>query len=249
VSVISVSVKRLDQSGTFRDRHRGWARMAPQKGKAMRTFLTVPMAGLLVLAVAAPVAAGPNVGNYSSSVSIAQANWGSKDEATETYSYGYLAVSQEQGSSDAFAEYSLYREQTVQCTGAETPDDPDDDTFATNASSVWGFGPAALSIDGKFASATATGVLDAYAEMIDGCTGESSYEDISGLSVALDLTATSSTVRESGRGSFHLPGEFNNHSSYKATYRFAEGSVDVGDGPQAAFGQIGKVSWSEHSNG
>jgi hypothetical protein len=223
--------------------------MAPQKGKVMRTFLTVPMAGLLVLAVAAPVAAGPNVGNYSSSVSIAQANWGSKDEATETYSYGYLAVSQEQGSSDAFAEYSLYREQTVQCTGADTPDDADDDTFATNTSSVWGFGPAALSIDGKFASATASGVLDAYAEMIDGCTGESSYEDISGLSVALDLTATSSTVRESGRGSFHLPGEFNNHSSYKATYRFAEGSVDVGDGPQDAFGQIGKVSWSEHTNG
>ncbi len=215
----------------------------------MRTFLTVPMAGLLVLAVAAPVAAGPNVGNYSSSISIAQANWGSKDEATETYSYGYLAVSQEQGSSDAFAEYSLYREQSVQCTGAETPDDPDDDTFGMNTSSVWGFGPASLSIDGKFASATANAILDSYTEVIDGCTDDSSYTQDSGLSIGLDLTATSSTIRESGRGSFHLPGEFNSHSSYKATYRFAEGSVDGADGPQAASGQIGKVSWSEHSNG
>ena len=215
----------------------------------MRTFLTVPMAGLLVLAVAAPVAAGPNVGNYSSSVSIAQANWGSKDGATETYSYGYLTVSQEQGSSDAFAEYSEYREQYVQCTGTETPDDPEDDTFAANTSSVWGFGPASLSIDGKFASARATAVVDAYTETVDGCTGESSYDEISGLSIGLDLTATSSTVRESGRGSFHLPGEFNNHSSYKATYRFAEGTVDGVNGPQDAFGQIGKVFWSEHSNG
>jgi hypothetical protein len=225
------------------------APLAPQKGNAMRTFLTVPMAGLLVLAVAAPVAAGPNVGNYSSSVSIAQADWGSKDPATEIYSYGYLAVSQEQGSSDAFAEYNESREQYVQCTGVETPDDPDDDTFGTNTTTVYGFGPASLSIGAKFASATASAVLDAYTEVIDGCTAESSYSEDSGLSIGLDLTATSSTIKESGRGSFHLPGEFNNHSSYKATYRFAEGSVDGVDGPQAAFGQIGKVSWSEHSNG
>jgi hypothetical protein len=215
----------------------------------MRTFLTVPMAGLLVLAGAAPVAAGPNVGNYSSSLTMAQANWGSKDGATETFTYGYLAVSQEQGSSDAFAEYSEYSERNVQCTGAETPDDLSDDTFGTNTSSVWGFGPASLSIGAKFASATASAVLDVYKELIDGCTGESSYQEDSGLSIGLDLTATSSTIRESGRGSFHLPGEFNNHSSYKATYRFAEGSVDGADGPQDVFGQIGKVSWSEHSNG
>jgi hypothetical protein len=223
--------------------------MAPQKGKAMRTFLTVPMAGLLVLAVAAPVAAGPNVGNYSSSVELAQADWGSFDKEGGAYSYGYLTVSREQGSSQAFAEYSQYSEQNVQCTGAETPDDPGDDTFGTSTSSVWGFGPTSLSIGARFSSATASGVVEAYADAFDGCTGEWSSEDVSGLSIALDLTATSGLVRESGRGSFHLPGEINNHSSYKATYRQAEGSVDGADGHQAAFGQIGKVSWTEHTNG
>ena len=215
----------------------------------MRTFLTVPMAGLLVLAVAAPVAAGPNVGNYSSSVELAQANWGSFDKEGGEYSYGYLTVSREQGSSQAFAEYSQYSEQNVQCTGAETPDDPDDDTFATSTSSVWGFGPASLAIGSRFSSASASGVLEAYADAFDGCTGEWSSEEHPDLSVALDLTATSGLVKETGRGSFHLPGEFNNHSSYKATYRFAEGTVDGVNGPQDAFGQIGKVSWSEHSNG
>jgi hypothetical protein len=222
---------------------------APKKGKAMRTFLTVPMAGLLVLAVAAPVAAGPNVGNYSSSLTIAQANWGSFDEATGIYSYGYLAVSQEQGSSSAVAEFSQYSEHDTQCTGAETPDDPTDDSFGTIYTNRWGFGPASLSIDGRFASATATGALEIYAETFDGCTDEYSSEELPALTFDLDLTATSPTIRESGRGSFHLPGEVNNHSSYKATYRLAEGSLDGVEGAEDLFGQIGKVTWTEHSNG
>jgi hypothetical protein len=215
----------------------------------MRTFLTVPMAGLLVLAVAAPVAAGPNVGNYSSSVELAQADWGSFDKEGGVYSYGYLTVSREQGTSQAFAEYSQYSEQYIQCTGAETPDDPDDDTFGTKASSVWGFGPASLAIGPRFSSATASATLEAYADAFDDCTGEWSSEEVSDLSVALDLTATSGTIKESGRGSFHLPGEFNSHSSYKATYRMAEGSIDGVEGAESVFGQIGKVSWSEHANG
>ncbi|HYU50940.1 MAG TPA: hypothetical protein VEO91_13545 [Candidatus Limnocylindria bacterium] len=215
----------------------------------MRTFLTVPMAGLLVLAVAAPVAAGPNVGNYSSSVTIAQADWGSFDKEAGSYSYGYLAVSQEQGSSDALAEFNQYIEQNVQCTGAETPDDPSDDMFGTISTNRWGFGSATLSVDGKLASATASSVLYVEQDRFDSCTGESSYDELPALEIALDLTATSGTIRESGRGSFHLPGEFNSHSSYKATYRMAEGSIDGVEGAESVFGQIGKVSWSEHTNG
>jgi hypothetical protein len=214
----------------------------------MRTFLTVPMAGLLVLAVAAPVAAGPNVGNYSSSVTIAQANWGSFDEATGAYSYGYLAVSREQGSSDAFAEFNQYSEREIQCTGADTPD-PDDDSFGTTYTNSWGFGLASLSVDGRFASATASGTLEIYSEAFDGCTDAYSSEELPALSFALDLTATSGTIRESGRGTFHLPGEVNNHSSYKATYRLAEGSLAGVDGADDLFGQIGKVTWTEHTNG
>jgi hypothetical protein len=56
-------------------------------------------------------------------------------------------------------------------------------------------------------------------------------------------------VRESSRGSFKLPGEYNSHSSYKAVYRFAEGTIDLGAGTQEVYGQIGTVSWKDHSNG
>jgi hypothetical protein len=114
---------------------------------------------------------------------------------------------------------------------------------------VWGFGPASLSIGPRYSSATASATLEAYAEAFDECTGEWSSEELPALSIGLDLTATSGLIKESGRGSFHLPGEINNHSSYKATYRQAEGSVDGADGHLAAFGQIGKVTWTDHTNG
>jgi len=215
----------------------------------MRRFMTVPMAGLLALALAAPVAAGPNVGNYSSSATIAQASWDSYDEEKEAYSAGYIAISREQGSSEAFAEYSQYSETFVQCTGADTPDDPDDDTFGVVTSNVWGYGAASLAVGRNYSSASASGTLDAAREDFDECTGEWSYEELQAFEFSLDLTATSATFKESGRGSFHVPGEFNSHSSYKATYRFAEGVFDGADSSQGVSGQIGKVSWREHTNG
>lgn len=215
----------------------------------MRRFVTVPLAGLVALAVAAPVAAGPNVGNYSSSLIVAQATWDSWDEATGAYSSGFIAVSQEQGSAEAFAEYNAYSEQSVQCTGAETPDDPDDDTFGLVGSSTWGWGPASLAVGKNFGAASASGDLSMGREHFNECTGEWTFEEVPEAQFDLDLTATSGTIRESGRGSFHLPGEFNSHSSYKATYRFAVGTFSGVDGAQSVGGQIGKVSWMEHANG
>jgi hypothetical protein len=215
----------------------------------MRRFMAIPMAGLLAMTLAGSALAGPNVGNYSSSLQIAQASWDSFDEDTEAYGYGYVAVSQEQGSSEAFAEYNQGSEQYVQCTGAETPDDPDDDTFGIVFSTVWGYGPASLTIGKSNSSASASGTLDVVREDFNECTGEWGYEELQAFAFSLDLSATSATIRESGRGSFHLPGEFNSHSSYKATYRNAEGSVSGIDGPQSVLGMIGNVTWREHSNG
>ena len=71
-----------------------------------------------------------------------------------------MAVSREQGSSEAFAEYNQGNEQYVQCTGAETPDNPDDDTFGVVFSNVWGYGPAALTIGKSNSAASASGTLD-----------------------------------------------------------------------------------------
>ena len=215
----------------------------------MRKFLALPLAGLLALTLAGSALAGPNVGNYSSSVTIAQASWDSYDDETGTFDYGYVAVSREQGSSEAFAEYSQGSEQYVQCTGAETPDNPDDDTFGLVYSNVWGYGPASLTIGKSNSSASASGTLDVVREAFNECTGEWSSEELPAIAFRIDLAATSATIRESGRGSFHIPGEVNSHSSYKATYRQASGTFTGSDGPQSISGMIGSVSWKDHSNG
>ena len=223
---------------------RGWR----AEGDVMRRFMAVPMAGLLALTLAASALAGPNVGNFSGSLTLAQANWDSWDDASQTYSSGYVAVGEDQNG-NVFAEYSEFSQQYVQCTGADTPDNPDDDTFGAIGSSVWGYGSPSMAITKNFASATASGTLEASRETFNECTGEYGYEGLPALAFSLDLTATSAAVKESGRGSFHLPGEFNSHSSYKATYRFAEGTVDVGGSVHDVYGQIGKISWMDHSNG
>ena len=213
----------------------------------MRKIWTLPLAALLALVVAAPVAAGPNVGNYSSSVTMAQGSWSVYDEETGRYREGYLAVSQEQGSTQAFAEFFQYGEQWIQCTGTDTPDDPEDDTFGSITTYAYGWAPADLSIGKSNATANATASMDIGRDRYDGCTGEWTFEYFPAVAVSIELVATSGTVRESGRGSFHLPGEFNSHSSYRATYRFAEGTVTVGD-TVPVWGMIGKVSWMDHSN-
>jgi hypothetical protein len=224
----------------------------------MRRFMVFPLAGLLVLGASAPVLAGPNVGNFSGSATVAQGGWDSYDEATETYESGYIVVAKDSSSSETYAEYSQYTEVVVQCTGADTPDDPNDDTWGSNSTFRYGFGTATLTIGKKGAVATASGTLSVSEGSFDGCTGDKSYapkdttgggEEAVDVPFSLSLTATSGTIKESGRGSFKLPGTFNSHSSYKSTYRLAEGSFEAGNGTQPVSGQFGTVSWTDHSNG
>jgi hypothetical protein len=75
----------------------------------MRRFMTVPMAGLLALALAAPVAAGPNVGNFSSSATIAEASWDSYDEHTETLRSQSVNATTLASASDGFIQPSVCR--------------------------------------------------------------------------------------------------------------------------------------------
>ena len=215
----------------------------------MRRFMAIPMAGLLALMLAGSALAGPNVGNYSSSVDMAQGSWESYDEDKQGYGFGFVTVSREQGATQAFAEFNDYREELVQCTGADTPDDPEDDAFGAVGSNIWGYGPATLAVGKSNGSATASGTLEVTREDFDGCTGEWTVQELADFDFSLTLTATSATIRESGRGSFHVPGEFNSHSSYKAVYRQAAGTFSGNDGPQSISGMIGSVSWKDHSNG
>jgi hypothetical protein len=214
----------------------------------MRKIFVLPLAGLLALTVAATAMAAPNVSNTSSSLTMAQGGWDAWDDATQTYLYGYITVSQDQ-SGNTFAEYSASSQQYVRCTGADTPDDPNDDTFGTVGTDDYGWGPATLATGKTYSVAKASGSLDIGRVSYDECTGIYDKEQVSSATFSLDLTATSALIKESGRGSFHLPGTFNSHSSYKAAYRYAEGIFDAGDGAQDVYGAIGKITSSDHSNG
>jgi hypothetical protein len=216
----------------------------------MRKFMVVPMAGLLLLAAAAPALAGPNVGNASGSTVVAQGSWESFDETTQTYTYGYISVGRDSESPGVQAQYEQHEEQYGQCTGADTPDDPDDDSYGAIVTSVWGYSDdASLTVARNNSAATAGGTLTAARDSYIECTGEGTKDESSPIEFTLGLTATSDTIRESGRGSFHIPGEVNLHSSYKAVYRMAEGTFDGPNGEQAVAGMIGKVSWMDHGNG
>jgi hypothetical protein len=206
--------------------------------------------GLLTLAIAAPAQAGPNVSNSSGSAILAQASWESFDEATQTYSYGYISVGRDSSDVGVRAQFEQYHEQYVQCTGADTPDDPEDDTYGAIVTAEFGYSEeASLTVARNNSSATASGTLAGGRYQINDCTGEGSKEESSPIDFTLTLTATSDTIRESGRGSFHIPGEVNVHSSYKAVYRMASGTFDGPNGTQSVGGMIGKVSWMDHGNG
>jgi hypothetical protein len=216
----------------------------------MRRFLTIPAAGVLALALAAPAMAGANVGNTSGSMTIAQGSWGTFDDSTGIYTYGYVAVSRDGAGEPAWVEYGSYSERKVQCTGAETPDDPDDDTFGGAYSNDYGYGDSAsLTIGKSNASARASGSIVVSHEEYNDCTGEGRYEELGASDFSLELAATSATIRESGRGSFHIPGDVNAHTTYQAAYRIAAGTFDGPDGVKTVDGQIGKVTWRDHSNG
>jgi len=219
-----------------------------RKGDGMRKIFVLPLAGLLALTVAAPAMAGPNVSNTSGSLTLAQGGWKSWDDATQSSSYGEFTVAREDNG-DVFAQVMTSTAAYVQCTGQGTPDDPDDDTFGAIGSNLYGYGPASLTIDKNYGSATAAGTLEAGRETFNDCTGEYGWEDVSSVDFTLALTASSGTIRETGRGSFKIPGEFNGHSSYKAIYRYAEGTLALDGGTNEVYGQVGKVSWTDHSNG
>jgi hypothetical protein len=214
----------------------------------MRKLMIMGMASLMVLAMAAPVAAGANVGNYSGGATLAQAAWESYDETTGAASYGYLVAAREQGETTTLIEFSESNETWTLCSDGGTPDDESDDSFGVVGTYRSAYGSGTLTVSKSYGSATAAGVLDVWTDTYDECAGtyDSAYQDE--VSISLDLVATGDLVRESGRGSFHIPGAFNDHSSYRSTYRLAEGVVSIGDQTFESFGQIGKVSWSSHTN-
>jgi hypothetical protein len=205
------------------------------------------IAGLLALAVTAPAAAAsPNVFKTSGSVTVAQVDWAFYDG--DTFIGGYL-VAAEEAKRPTVIEYFKWSETLVQCEGAGSPDDPSDDVWGYRIRSEFGYGPAATFTIGKSLSgAIATGVLTIQIDTADECTGEGASV-LEETAVSVQVVGTSSLIRESGRGSFHIPGEINAHGSFRQVYRTGDGVATIGDWSVESLGVVGTISWRDHANG
>lgn len=210
----------------------------------MRKFMVLPMAALLVLAVAAPASAGPNVANFSRSALTAQGSWYSDAGGVDTYGsiYGW----QDAGASSAFVEFFEESGQYVDCT----PADDTDESYGFQGQRRFGYGEGTMTIGRGSADAHVSGTLETYTTVVDECAGVYTESPGAAVAVSLDLVATGSKIMERGTWSFKIPGEYNSHSSYSTTYRPAAGTATIGAGPEIDVdGGIGKVSWRDHSNG
>ncbi len=210
----------------------------------MFRFAPILAAGLLSLAVAAPVAAA-NVSNSGGTVSLGQVEWARFDP--DTFTGGYLVAVRDQ-KGGTVVEYFLVVEQLVQCEGADTPD-PSDDRWDWRLRYEYGFGPAeVLTISSRYTSAVATAKLTITVDRYDACLDELVTEVIEDVPVRLDVVGTTPLIRESGHGKFHIPSLYNAHGSFKQTYRLGTGTATIGAESFDGEAGVGTVSWREHVN-
>ena len=210
----------------------------------MRKFTVIPLAALLVLAVAGPASAGPNVSNYSGSAQAAYGSWSS--EAGGVNTYGSVNAWQETGSDYTYIDFFEESGRYVDCT----PADDTDEFYGFQGQYRYGYGEGTATFARGSSGAHVSGTLETYTTVVDDCAGEYGESSVGFATVSLDLAATGSKIMERGTSSFKVPGEFNGHSSYSTTFRAAAGTATIGDGPDVAVdGAIGKVSWRDHGNG
>ena len=205
----------------------------------MRKFVTIPLAALLVLTVAAPASAGAKTSNSSSSAMTAQASWYSDGGSGGLYAW------QETGASFAYMDYFEEVGAYVDCT----PADDTDDSYGFQGQYIYGYGEGTLTIGRASADAQASGTLETFTTQVDDCIGLYSESAAGSVAVSFDLVATGRKMMERGTSSFKIPSEYNGHSHYASTSRFAAGNATIDGSEIAVDGSIGKVSWRDHGNG
>ncbi len=211
----------------------------------MRRLGFVLAASVLLLTMAAPVSAGQSTYNSSGSALTAQGGWDSFDESSGTYEYGWVSGWQAQAEA-AFVEFYGGSFQESICTPAHGNQPA---TTAFLETFRYGSGPGSLSIDKTYSVASASGTIDIWTDTYDGCTGEYTSSLAQGVAVTLELSGAGDLARERGTWSFQIPGQYNSHSRYTATYRPATGEASLDGEAHAVYGAIGKISWSDHFNG
>jgi hypothetical protein len=205
----------------------------------MRKLAVFPMAGLLILAIAAPAAAGANVTNGSGTGSVINGEWSSDG----VYGYAYLATDSTYGS---WAE--IYEE-----SGEWIACDESDESYGFVGSRTYGWSEGiTVTIDSRLNHGSASGTLEVATETVNECTGEYT-SDGEPMTVAFSASVDGDgrAARFRNGGTYQLPGEVNAHSRQSGSERHATGTLDLGQAGsrELAEGVLATFSWKEHSNG
>jgi hypothetical protein len=206
----------------------------------MRRFIGIPAAGLLLLAIAAPVAAGPNVENTSGQGSVLYGEW------YGTSSSGHAFVEQDKGQ-PGYGEIYEENGAWVVCPGGTEEEGP----YGFQGTTTWGWAyDVEVSISRRLKTATASGTVDLIVDAIDECAG--SYDsDSTTESFSIDLLGAGSVATYRNSGSYKVPSEFNSHGRERGKERGATGSIDLGSAGSRTFdwAVMTQFSWGGHTNG
>jgi hypothetical protein len=204
----------------------------------MRTFMVLPMAGILALALAAPVAAGPNVSNTSGGGNFAYGEWYGDGV------YGSVVVGQEKGQ-PGWGDFYEERGQWVPCG-------PGEESYGFQGTRTYGWAyDVQVDFSRRLEQGSASGLAELYTETIDECAGTWLSSGSSEQAFVMTLTGVGDLVSFKGHGSYQVPSEFNGHSNYRGKERAAGGSLNVGRGVLDVsfdWAYMSQYSWTDHSN-
>jgi hypothetical protein len=220
----------------------------------MRKFMVIPLAGLLAISVAGPVAAGANVTNVSGSGQSIYGEW----SADGTYGYASIIADSEYGNS---AEFYQETGEWVVCDPGAPPVDgktgavPYDTTGGDEGflgTRTYGYSSdVTIDLSRRLDSGHATGTVELYTATVDECNGiygDDAVADIETFDVHVSATGPLATFREDGH--YKVPSQYNDHQNTRGSERPAAGSIVAGSTIDVAFdwAYLTKVSWSAHSN-
>ena len=200
----------------------------------MRKVAVLPMAGLLVLAIAAPASAGANVQNTSGSATVINAEWYSGGSS------GYAYFTQ--------TEYGPWAEFYDEA-GTWLACDDFGESFGFVGTRMYGWGDdLTIVVDSRLDHGSVTGTLYAFTETVNECTGEYGGTKEGTIAVSAELDGVGEAVRFRDTGRFNIPGEFQSHSTQSGKQRTATGTIDFAEAGTRTLdgGVLASIRWRDH---
>ncbi len=217
----------------------------------MRRIGSIALVAFALVAFAIPTATAKSVTNEQYREDVVEGGWYQGEWGDEVLVSGYAGARLRHGA-DAGEMYFSQSVGTAVTCDAGTPDDPGDDYLGYEWVTADGWAPATVAVGKSFAGGVATATVEAWLYTYSDC--DVYYPENGGgapatFEVAMVLAGDGPLVRARGSNSFHVPGEYNEHSKSSSTYRNAVGTVTVDGTPfDVAWGQIGEYRWSLHVN-